>query len=194
MRESLWNSDSSRCKLNVIHRWRGARPSGFIRFPVSLGLTRARCGFHFVQKIPNLRERQAREPVSVQTLVAEASIERFDDAFCVGLPGSINRSVTPPTCAHVSIARPQNSKPLSVRSTCDRLRVMASVDDGALRRGEVATGFGSRWGLRAPYVWTARCDVQQTVRPWWAPRRQARSSCPRPARAAHSHRPRRGHQ
>ena len=48
-------------------------------------------------------------------------------AFCVGLPGSISRSVTPRACAQVSIARPQNSKPLSVRSTCGRPRVTASA-------------------------------------------------------------------
>lgn len=46
-------------------------------------------------------------------------------AFCVGLPGSISRSVTPLVCAQVSIARPQNSAPLSVRRTCGRPRVRA---------------------------------------------------------------------
>ncbi len=33
---------------------------------------------------------------------------RFDVAFCVCLPGSISRSVTPPACAHVSMERPQS--------------------------------------------------------------------------------------
>ena len=36
-----------------------------------------------------------------------------------------DRSVTPRVCAQVSMARPQNSKPLSVRSTCGRPRVAA---------------------------------------------------------------------
>jgi hypothetical protein len=48
-------------------------------------------------------------------------------AFCVGLPGSISRSVTPRVCAQVSIVRPQNSKPLSVRSICGSPRVTASA-------------------------------------------------------------------
>ncbi len=39
-------------------------------------------------------------------------------AFCVGLPGLISRSVTPRSCTHVSMARPENAEPLSVRNTC----------------------------------------------------------------------------
>ena len=37
-------------------------------------------------------------------------------AFWVGLPGSMSRSVTRRSCAHVSIALPQNSEPLSLRT------------------------------------------------------------------------------
>lgn len=44
----------------------------------------------------------------------------------MGLPGSISRKVSPRSCAHVSIVRPQNSGPLSVRSTRGSPRLTAS--------------------------------------------------------------------
>lgn len=61
---------------------------------------------------------RAGKSVLVQALVANATVERLKcKRFCVGVPGWIRRSRTPRSCAHVSMARPQNARPLSGHST-----------------------------------------------------------------------------
>jgi hypothetical protein len=69
--------------------------------------------------------RQAGEPVLVEALVSEAAVERFDVGVLRRLAWLDQAQRDATVVRPVSMARPQNSKPLSVRSTRGRPRVAA---------------------------------------------------------------------
>jgi hypothetical protein len=65
---------------------------------------------------------ETREPVFVQGLVPQPSIERFDVCVLVRLARLMGRSVMPLRCAQLNITVPLNSGPLSDRITAGRPR------------------------------------------------------------------------
>lgn len=71
---------------------------------------------------------QAGEPVFVQAFLPEAAIERFDVGVLVGLAKLDEEQLNTPSVAwaQLSMARPQNSLPLSVRIALSNPLVMAS--------------------------------------------------------------------
>lgn len=63
------------------------------------------------------RSRRSTSLAVPEALVAEAAIELFDVRVLIRFAGFDQSQTTRRSCAHVSIARPQNSSPLSVRMT-----------------------------------------------------------------------------
>ena len=71
-------------------------------------------GYPLLCALADLAERA--KHMHIQDAAPIAAVEAFDEAFCIGRPGSMKSSVMPLRSAHSASASATNSGPLSRRS------------------------------------------------------------------------------